>query len=123
MSERTDTIWTVTEQGMNIVNDGSPEYLVYCSVPAGTEGITMTDLIAVAGDECKLGLGPCIKKKWLKKQGDIITKDTEDATDDENCPDCVKNTFQLQLLDQDFYENSVNQKELGLLKKRKLIYI
>ena len=29
--------------------------------------------------------------------------------DDENCPDCVKNTFQLQLLDQDFYENSVNQ--------------
>jgi len=32
--------------------------------------------------------------------------------DDENCPDCVKNTFQLQLLDQDFYANIVNQGDI-----------
>ena len=29
--------------------------------------------------------------------------------DDENCPNCVKETFQLILLDQDMYENAVNQ--------------
>ena len=32
--------------------------------------------------------------------------------DDENCPDCVKETFQLVLLDQDFYPNSVNQGDI-----------
>ena len=29
--------------------------------------------------------------------------------DDENCPNCVKETFQLILLDQDIYDNAVNQ--------------
>jgi len=111
-SERTDTIWTVTEEGMNIVSDGSPEYLVYCSVPAGAEGITMTDLQATAGDNCKLGLGPCMKNKWLKKQGDIITKAIEDATD-------VTAEMLRAVASGD--ANSVNQKELGLLKKRKLV--
>jgi len=112
MGERTDTIWTVTEQGMNIVSDGSPEYLVYCSVPAGAEGITMSDLVATAGDNCKLGLGRCIKNKWLKKQGDIITKTIEDATDA---------TAEMLRALASGDANSVNQKELGLLKKRKLI--
>lgn len=35
--------------------------------------------------------------------------------DDENCPDCVKNTFQLHLFDQDFYENTVNQGDIVFL--------
>ena len=37
--------------------------------------------------------------------------------DDENCPDCVKNTFQLQLYDQDFWENSVNQGDIVFVYK------
>tara|TARA_B100002051_G_C16746045_1_gene647728 strand:- start:1090 stop:3666 length:2577 start_codon:yes stop_codon:yes gene_type:complete len=32
--------------------------------------------------------------------------------DDENCPDCVKETFQLVLLDQNFYPNSANQGDI-----------
>ncbi len=112
MSERTDIIWTVTEQGMNIVNDGSPEYLVYCSVPAGDEGITITDLVAVAGDISRVGLGRCMKNKWLKKQGDNITKTIEDATDA---------TAEMLRAVACGDANSVNQKELRLLKKRKLI--
>ena len=112
MSERTHTIWTVTKEGMNIVSNGSPEYLVYCSVPLGTEGITLTDLVATAGDNCKLGLGRCIKNKWLMKQGDIITKTIEDATDA---------TAEILHAVASGNANSVNQKELGILKKRKLI--
>ena len=112
MSDRTDSIWTVTEQGMNIVSDGSPEYLVYCSVPTGDEGITITDLVAVAGDVLGLGLGRCMKNKWLKKQGDNITKTIEDATD-------ATAEMLRALACGDV--NSVNQKDLGLLKKRKLI--
>ena len=112
LEEQTDTIWTVSEEGMNIVSDGSPEYLVYCSVPAGAEGITITDLVAVAGDVLGLGLGRCMKNKWLKKQGDIITKAIEDAPD-------VTAEMLRAVASGDI--NSVNKKELGLLKKRKLI--
>ena len=50
--------------------------------------------------------------KWLKKQGDIITKAIEDATD-------VTAEMLRAVASGDI--NSVNKKELGLLKKRKLI--
>ena len=39
----------------------------------------------------------------------IQWNNVSNGEDDENCPDCVKNTFQLQLFNQDFYENTVNQ--------------
>ena len=35
--------------------------------------------------------------------------------DDENCPDCVKETFQLVLLDQDYHSNNVNQGDIVFL--------
>ncbi len=42
----------------------------------------------------------------------IQWNNVSNGEDDENCPDCVKNTFQLQLFDQDVWENSVNQGDI-----------
>ena len=42
----------------------------------------------------------------------IQWNNVSNGEDDENCPDCVKNTFQLQLFNQDFWENSVNQGDI-----------
>ena len=42
----------------------------------------------------------------------IQWNNVSNGEDDENCPDCVKNTFQLQLYDQDIWENSVNQGDI-----------
>jgi PheRS DNA binding domain 3/PheRS DNA binding domain 1 len=61
----TTTFWTLTDEGQEIADKGSPEFQVYNAVPA--EGIQMTELQAkLPGDVVKIGLGPCMKNKWLK---------------------------------------------------------
>jgi phenylalanyl-tRNA synthetase alpha chain len=111
-SERTDTVWTLTDEGKNVAADGSAEYQVYCSVPAGAEGVSMADLQQAVGEAVKLGLGPCLKNKWLKKAGDMIVKLAADAQDE---------TAAMLVLVGNGTPDSVNAKDLQALKKRKLI--
>ena len=42
----------------------------------------------------------------------IQWNNVSNGEDDENCPDCVKNTFQLQLFNQDIWDNIVNQGDI-----------
>ena len=115
-SERTDSVWTLTEEGANVASDGSPEFQVYKAVPEGDDGISMGDLQGLVGAACKLGLGPCMKNKWLKKNGDRITKIKADARDE--------TAEMLQAIGAsggDVDSTLVPVKELQNLKKRKLV--
>jgi phenylalanyl-tRNA synthetase alpha chain len=71
---RTTSFWTLTEEGEETRIKGSPEYQVFNAVPASAEGLDMTALQAALGDVVKIGLGPCMKNKWLAKQGDKVVR-------------------------------------------------
>ena len=68
----TSSFWVLTDEGSDIATKGSPEFQVYQAVPS--EGINVVDLNSSLGDIAKIGLGPCMKNKWLKKEGDRIVK-------------------------------------------------
>ena len=42
----------------------------------------------------------------------IQWQNVSNGEDDENCPDCVKNTFQLMLYNQDIHQNIANQGDI-----------
>jgi phenylalanyl-tRNA synthetase alpha chain len=92
---------------------------VYCAVPA--EGINMADLQkAVGSNVSKIGLGPCMKNKWLKKNKDTIvrvdpSRDIQDET-----------ASTLRLLaspssPSSSSSSSVSEDEVKSLKRRKLV--
>ncbi len=113
LGETTDTEWGLTEEGKNVAADGSPEYLCYCAVPAGEEGLTMSDLQAAVGATInKLGLGPCMKNKWLAKKGDLVLRTADGVIDTV--------ADMLRKVDAGAY-TEVPDKELQALKKRKMV--
>lgn len=102
--------WTLTEEGLEIATNGSPEYILYNAVPDG--GISVSELQSLVGDSIsKIGLGPCMKNKWLKKDGDRIVKIAEGIQDDTSA--------QLQRVQQLCSE--VSNESLQNLKRRKLV--
>lgn len=106
------TYYTLNAEAEAIVQNGSPEYVVYCNVPA--EGISMADLQkSVGNDVCKIGLGPCMKSKWLKKNKDTIVRtDASKNLEDETAAN-------LKLLQNN--SPGVSDDEIKNLKRRKLI--
>ena len=108
----TTTFWTLTEEGSEIALKGSPEFQVFNAVPEG--GILMTELQNAVGVEAaKIGLGPCMKQKWLKKDGDKIFKIATSINDETA-------TILKQILSGS-NDKSVPEEELKNLKKRKLV--
>ena len=74
----------------------------------------MSDLQkAVGSDACKIGLGPCMKNKWLKKNKDLIVKADPSR-------DVADETAQ-QLRTLQASGNGVAEDDLKNLKRRKLI--
>ena len=106
------TIWSLTAEGEQVVAKGSPEYQVYAAVPSDADGISMTQLQAALGDIVKIGLGPCMKNKWLKKQGESVVKIADSASDD--------TAAVLAKIKSGSY-NDVPEDELKNLKKRTLL--
>ena len=107
----TNSFWSLTEEGQEIVKKGSPEYQVYISVPEGNEGINMNTLQTQLGDIVKIGLGPCMKNKWLKKQGDFVLR-VSDAT---------KVTDETAIMLGNVSTGKIDDKEMQNLKRRKLV--
>lgn len=105
----TTTFWTLTEEGQEILSKGSPEFQVYSLVPSGTNGIALTELQSKLGDVAKIGLGPCMKNKWLKKQGESVLRVAEGITDET-----------AGVLGQ-VSSGNVDEEELKNLKRRKLV--
>lgn len=106
------TTWSLTGEGEEVAEKGSPEFRVYQSVCCCGEGMEMTNLQATMGDLCKTGLGPCMKNKWLSKKGEMIMVVAQNVTDDTSIMlNAVKNgTLPLP-----------SDKELADLKRRKMV--
>lgn len=103
------SFWTLTDEGSEIIANGSPEMQVYTTIPA--EGINVIDLQSKLGDVAKIGLGPCMKNKWLKKQGDMILK----------LVDNVKDETSEQLASLASNSSTLTEEDLKNLKRRKLV--
>ena len=60
-------LWALTGEGEQFLENGSPEFRVYNQVKsdANDDGMDMTALQEALGDIVKIGLGPCMKSKWL----------------------------------------------------------
>jgi len=111
LGEKTISLWTLTDEGLNVASDGSPEFQLYSAVP-NDEAITLTDLQALVGDSVsKLGMGPCMKNKWLKKDGDSLVRVASDVSDD----------TAVLLREVASSGTATDNKALALMKKRKLV--
>lgn len=60
--------WVLTEEAEGYVSRGSPEKVVFTSVPAEGEGLDEGGLTALLGEALvKVGLGKCLKNKWVAR--------------------------------------------------------
>jgi phenylalanyl-tRNA synthetase alpha chain len=104
------TYWTVTDEGREVANRGSPELQVLAAVlkASAQGGITVGELNSSLEEVAKIGLGVCMKSKWVGKQGDkivaLVTALPSDATAE-----------MLRKVDK------LGDEELKALKKRKLV--
>lgn len=105
----TTSYWTLTDEAQDIVTNGSPEYRVYNSIPNDTIGITVAELNSKLGDIAKIGMGPCMKNKWLKKDGDSIVKISLTNTVQDDTAIMLSNI------------SSQSEEDLKNLKRRKLV--
>ena len=71
--ELTTSFYVLTAEGEQVVANGSQEMIVFAAVNKSEGGLTMPELQAAVGKNiCKVGMGNCMKNKWLKKQGDKL---------------------------------------------------
>ncbi len=103
------TFWALTEEGKEVVSNGSPEVRVFNAVAA--EGVSVSSLNSQLGEVAKIGMGVCMKNKWLQKKGDLIVRNCDSVTDD--------TTVILQRVESG--DSTVPEAELNNLKKRKLV--
>ena len=107
----TSSFWVLTDEGSEIATKGSPEFQVYQEVPS--EGINVNDLNASLGNTAKIGLGPCMKNKWLKKDGDRILRIIDGVKDD--------TATSLSAIANPTVSSEVSEEDLKNLKRRKLV--
>lgn len=106
------TYWTLTAEGEQVVAQGSPEIQVLNAVP--TDGISLSELQAALGEVAKIGMGVCMKNKWIKKDGDKVVRLAENVKDDTA-------TALRAVANDDAVTIAQNEAELKNLMKRKLV--
>ena len=68
------SFWELTAEGTATAASGSPELQVFNVTPP-EGGMSMARLQAsLPADVLKIGLGACMKNKWLRKDGDNIVR-------------------------------------------------
>ncbi|KAJ2725547.1 Phenylalanyl-tRNA synthetase, beta subunit, cytoplasmic [Coemansia sp. Benny D115] len=75
-------IWTIEPEGQDQLDNGSYEVRIFNAIPAGEEGITISELSAKYGKVAGLGQGKCLQNKWIKKSGASIVR-LVDSVDDQ----------------------------------------
>jgi phenylalanyl-tRNA synthetase alpha chain len=103
------SFWSLTEEGKEVSVKGSPEVQVFEAVPDA--GIAVGELNKLLGETAKIGMGVCMKNKWLQKKGDIIVRSVVQVVDE------------TRTILQEVAEGncSASEEELKNLKKRKLV--
>ena len=77
------SFYTLSKEGESIVADGSQEVLVLKALNEAGK-LSMGDLQAKVGKNvAKIGMGNCMKSKWIKKDGgDLVPLKTNDEVED-----------------------------------------
>jgi phenylalanyl-tRNA synthetase alpha chain len=104
------TLWSPTDEGKEVISKGSPEIQVLQAIPA--DGITVANLNKLLGETAKIGVGVCMKNKWIQKKGEMLMTTGKEVIDE------------TQKVLQQVQETSginMNEEELKNLKKRKLV--
>jgi phenylalanyl-tRNA synthetase alpha chain len=85
-AEQIDTVELIlTKEGQDIAEHGSNGARVFEAVRAALEGLKIKDLPAAVGGDAnvaKFGSGDAFKKKWVKKDGDVLRATTETIHDE-----------------------------------------
>lgn len=68
----------------------------------------------VGSENAKIGMGPCMKNKWVKKSGDLIVRAAEPS-------DVVDSTRQQLITIIEGGENALTEEDYKNLKRRKLV--
>ena len=107
--------WELTEEGKGVATNGSPEFQVYKKVGESDGGLmSLESLNEALGDVAKIGLGQCMKNKWLAKtaEGISLTVPVDSVSD---------NTASLlSRVGAGESTSAAEDKELANMKKRKL---
>jgi len=107
------TYWMLTTEGEQVVKFGSPENQVFNMIPV-EGGLALTELQAALGEVAKIGLGVCMKNKWVQKNGDVVVRTIDSIVDETSV--ILDGVARLSLEPISKYE-----KELQNLKRRKLV--
>jgi len=103
------TYWALTDEGKDVVLNGSPEIQVLRAIPL--EGVTVASINASLGEVAKIGVGVCMKNKWIQKKGDMLVVLNQSVVD-ETAQVLQKIDSNAAILSEEDYKN---------LKKRKLV--
>ncbi|CAG8527071.1 4209_t:CDS:2, partial [Scutellospora calospora] len=77
-----EEVWLLTDEGNEIANKGSHEAKVFNTIPIGEEGIAISSLREILGDEtAKIGQGKAFKNKWVVKNGDNLVRAVDSIID------------------------------------------
>ena len=109
------TYWSLTAEGKDVVQNGSPEMQVFRAVPPDT-GVTVSALQSSLGDVAKVGMGVCMKNKWLMKKGELIVRNPSTPADLSD-----ETAALLAIVDSNSSLTTAQDTELKNLKKRKLV--
>ncbi|ODQ63575.1 hypothetical protein NADFUDRAFT_84229 [Nadsonia fulvescens var. elongata DSM 6958] len=107
--------WDLTNEGKDIIANGSHEMRLYDEVVKSMEGLKIADVTKVLGDSGKVGQQRAFKNGWVKKEGDRLVVKAEQKPVDETVVQLkeIQETGTLSCKNSD--------KELAELKKRKLV--
>ena len=108
------TYWALTAEGEQVATNGSPEIQVLNAVPL-EGGIALGELQQALGEIAKIGMGQCMKNKWLKKDGELVVRVSGGAVTDETA------TLLNLVKSGDVSGINSNETELKNLMKRKLV--
>ncbi|CAL8084136.1 unnamed protein product [Calicophoron daubneyi] len=109
----TESAYELTEEGKQIVENGSHEYRVYCSVPQ--EGISQKELMEKVPN-AKIGLSKALAAKWVS-----LSKDSQDGPRIYRLADSVEDSVRQSLLAASSQKGELPRPLQNELKKRKLL--
>jgi phenylalanyl-tRNA synthetase alpha chain len=117
-TEITVSSYALSKEANTILTNGSQEFLVLTAlIAAGEDGLSMKDLSDKVGKSIsKIGMGKCMKNKWIKKQGDKLQPLKKEGEVQDETRDLLQT-----LSNANGDEKSINAKDCDGLKKRKLI--
>ena len=84
-SDLSFSYFTLSKEAETILENGSQEYLVFKAIVEKEGGMGMPDLQSAVGKNvAKIGMGNCMKAKWIKKDGaNLVAVKTLDEVSDE----------------------------------------